>query len=225
MILKEKMLGSKSSDWITIDNTLKTVERKLNQNNISGILNYQSNLLNESFTIVKKFDLCLDIGANYGLISFQLSKKFNNVYSFEIENNVRNCLEQNVKKFNLNNVKIFNFGLGEKEKKVSITGKDSFDNHIDESLIKNDCLIKTLDSVNLNDCDFIKIDCEGYEPYIILGAINTIKKFKPVILMESKASFNNRYKLNTNDAIKYLKDLGYIEFKKFDKDIIMNFRS
>jgi FkbM family methyltransferase len=225
MILKEKMLGSKSNDWITVDNTLVTVERKLNEKKIPGLLNFQSDLLNESYSLVKKFNLCLDVGANYGLISYQLSKKFNKVYSFEIENNVRECLKQNVKKFNLNNVKVFDFGLGEKEKNVSVIGKDSFDNHIDENIVKNDCLIKTIDSLNLNECDFIKIDCEGYEPYIILGAMNTIKKFKPVILMESKSAFNNRYELNTNDAVNYLKEFNYVEHKRFDKDVIMNYRS
>ena len=33
-------------------------------------------------------------------------------------------------------------------------------------------------------CDFMKIDVEGYEPQVIAGAIETIKKFKPSMLVE-----------------------------------------
>ena len=43
---------------------------------------------------------------------------------------------------------------------------------------------KTLDSFNFKDVDGIKIDVEGLEFQVIKGAVNTIKKYRPVIQTE-----------------------------------------
>ena len=42
----------------------------------------------------------------------------------------------------------------------------------------------TIDSLKLNACDMIQLDVEGFEQFAISGAIETIKKFKPVIIAE-----------------------------------------
>jgi FkbM family methyltransferase len=42
----------------------------------------------------------------------------------------------------------------------------------------------TIDSLSLDQCDFIKLDLEGAEPLALSGAIETIKKFYPTILFE-----------------------------------------
>jgi FkbM family methyltransferase len=44
--------------------------------------------------------------------------------------------------------------------------------------------VETLDSLNLPGLDFMKIDVEGAEGLVIQGAIETIKKYKPVICFE-----------------------------------------
>ena len=58
--------------------------------------------------------------------------------------------------------------------------------------------------------DFIKLDIEGYEQFAILGGLKTIKKFKPVITLESW--LNHKGQININETKKrYLNliDLGY----------------
>jgi FkbM family methyltransferase len=42
----------------------------------------------------------------------------------------------------------------------------------------------TIDSLNLDRCDFIKLDLEGAEPLALSGATETIKKFHPAIIFE-----------------------------------------
>jgi len=42
----------------------------------------------------------------------------------------------------------------------------------------------SIDSLNLTGCDFMKIDVEGFEYAVVLGAIKTIMKYKPVIFYE-----------------------------------------
>ena len=48
----------------------------------------------------------------------------------------------------------------------------------------------TIDSLQLTKCDFIKIDVEGYEEHVINGGINTIKKYKPIIVLECYETFS-----------------------------------
>jgi FkbM family methyltransferase len=42
----------------------------------------------------------------------------------------------------------------------------------------------SIDSLNLPECDFIMLDLENHEPKALLGAVQTISKFKPVISLE-----------------------------------------
>lgn len=44
--------------------------------------------------------------------------------------------------------------------------------------------VVTIDSMNLDSCSLIKIDCEEMEADIIIGALSTINKFKPEIFVE-----------------------------------------
>jgi len=57
----------------------------------------------------------------------------------------------------------------------------------------------TVDSLNLNACDFIQFDLEGYELYALMGAVNTIRQFKPVISCE----------LGNDLILDFLKQFGY----------------
>jgi len=66
---------------------------------------------------------------------------------------------------------------------------------------------KTLDSYKLKTA-LIKIDVEGYEKNVLLGAMNTIKKFKPIIYVE-----NNKGKSDTVNFFK--KKLLRLKYKPY----------
>jgi hypothetical protein len=42
----------------------------------------------------------------------------------------------------------------------------------------------TIDDLSLNSCNLIHLDIEGYELYAIKGAVNTIVKYKPTVVLE-----------------------------------------
>ncbi len=67
----------------------------------------------------------------------------------------------------------------------------------------------TIDSLELDRLDFIKIDCEGFEHKILKGAEKTIKKFKPVMVIEINNFTLNRNNTSDNDIYIYLNELGY----------------
>jgi FkbM family methyltransferase len=60
----------------------------------------------------------------------------------------------------------------------------------------------SIDSLNLDRLDFIKIDIEGMEEEAIQGAKKSIKKFKPILLVE-------HIKSDKNVLFRLLQDLGY----------------
>ncbi len=68
----------------------------------------------------------------------------------------------------------------------------------------------TLDSFDLTNVDFIKIDTEGYEYFVLKGAEKTIKRDHPVIVVEQKESTKDRYGLQFEQAVTLLKSWGAV---------------
>ena len=62
----------------------------------------------------------------------------------------------------------------------------------------------TIDSLNIKDVDFIKIDVEHYEWFALQGAKETIETYHPIIMMEVKK--DNPYR---DQIMKFMKDQGY----------------
>lgn len=67
----------------------------------------------------------------------------------------------------------------------------------------------TIDSLNLTECDLIKLDLEGAEPLAIAGAFKTISKFKPFLVIEFNKNIAERFKLGEKYMMQTLKNLGY----------------
>ena len=57
-----------------------------------------------------------------------------------------------------------------------------FNTEPDDSKIQVEII--TLDSLNLENVSFIKIDVEGHEPNVINGSLATIQRCKPVMIVE-----------------------------------------
>jgi FkbM family methyltransferase len=190
-----------------------TLSRAINKARVTDILDYQKDQLDVAFNYCKKFRHAIDVGANYGLMSYNMSKKFKKVSSFEIVPEVNECFKMNVKQFDLKNVDIYDCGLGNQEELVSLNfdPNKTFSTHVDTTSTGN-IKVKTLDSFKFENIDFIKIDAEGYETFIIQGAINTIVKYKPVILYERKGH-SARYKQEKNSVLDILKEYGYKELE------------
>jgi len=69
--------------------------------------------------------------------------------------------------------------------------------------------IKTLDSYNFKDVDIVKIDVEGYEFDVILGAVKTIEKWKPIVQVEMVYGQPHRFGHTVHEIIKFFKDRDF----------------
>lgn len=58
-------------------------------------------------------------------------------------------------------------------------------------------------------CDFIKADCEGYEPNVIRGAMETLKRCKPILFIEINKQALAHFGFTKDDILKPLAELGY----------------
>ncbi len=206
---------------------INALKKEVKNRKIEGltVTDYQEDKLSKALTFVKGNKLAIDAGANYGIMSYNMHPRFEQIHAFEVESNVRECLKENVKNFNLSKVVIHDCGLGDKEETVSLTYiKNSFGTCVDRSK-GGEFLVKTVDSFNLPALDFFKIDCEGYEPYILEGAKQTIAKFKPVILMEDKNLSNKYYGVEGNRAVDLLMSWDYVKVVSWPKDCVMVHKS
>ena len=200
-------------NWITLDYdiSVKSAHRQTGGN----IDNYQLDELNSALAYCTSFRTAIDIGAHIGMISNQLSKRFRSVESFEIDTDVFECLKQNMQN-KTSNVNIHNFGIGDSERDVDLckTAK-TFSTHVIHNSV-GDYKIKSLDQLNFDSVDFIKIDAEGFEPLIANGAIETIKKHKPIILYERK-QHPQRYGYERDSFLEILKPFGYTMLRKLGR--------
>lgn len=171
-----------------------------------------------------KDSICIEAGAHIGTISVKLSKVCKKVYCFEPVINTYNLLKYNMKNNCNHNYELFNKGLGESCKIEHInwisdegSGGIGLTNNIysinkNKNKIGNKIEVVTIDSLNLDKLDYIKIDVEGYEENIINGGINTIKKCKPIIILECYETFEPLVEANINfvkQKYKSLLEIGY----------------
>lgn len=151
----------------------------------------------------------IDIGANIGRWTFSLARRRIKVYAFEPSPKIYDILKNNAKEYG--NVHLYNLALGEGNYDAEfllhyICGHDS--------LVKKDSdftgermkvKVRTLDSFNIQNVGLIKIDTEGYEVPILLGAKNTILKNKPRLVIE----VHPPYKKQLREILKILRGWNY----------------
>lgn len=173
--------------------------------------------------------VCIDIGASYGWMTIPFSANFEKVYSFEPYEPVYSCLNLNIKNLDISNVVTYNYGLGSNNTQAMITSRpitgtnSILSGDSDENSIPVE--IRTLDSFNFSDVDFIKIDVEGYELHVVSGSLNTIERCKPKVIVIEIFCNRDEYSRNYRQTIfNYLRDLNYQLYDIRQHDCIFTLR-
>jgi len=158
---------------------------------------------------MKEDEIFVDVGANDGIsaLTFRLFNKENKILSFEPDTYHNKSLDRVKRK--IKNFNYLNFGIGKSKEELTLyvpkcgkiyigqlasIFKDEAKNNVAKIISKKNILdeveliekkikIITLDEMNLHPAA-IKIDIEGYEHEAILGGINTIKKYEPILMIE-----------------------------------------
>ena len=192
----------------------------------------------------KKKGVVLDIGANIGSFCMPLAKKYPQItfYAFELQKHVFLVLEKNIKINNLKNIRAFNVGISNVNKKVYLNIPDykkemcigSFS--LEKNILhhrkvvhynpkKEEAILKTLDSFSLKKVDFIKSDTEMHELHVLEGAQKTIKKNNPFLIFESwpkNRTFAKKQNLYELKIQKLLKKCNYRYFRGYRETIAVH---
>ena len=186
-----------------------------------GPARYQWQVRDRSMNYVQQRRFALDIGANVGLWSRDLCEHFDHVIAFEPVAMFRECLKLNVPKQNL---LIEPLALGDQETMVNmiITQDNMGHTHVDPNSVGHGTVpVRCLDNLDFAIVDYMKIDCEGFEYKIIQGAEQTIKRCRPVIVVEQKP--HGTYSDNQHAAIDLLLQFGMKKLDQVKDDWIMGF--
>ena len=172
---------------------------------------YQRDHLDLAMKYVNLHRLAVDGGAHIGTWTRQLSKWFDRVISFEPSMESFECLAYNVN--GQHNIDLRNQALGKEPGRVRMT-MEGYDHAIKNGntmamfVAEGDDVDRImLDSLNLDDLDFLKLDVEGSEVDALLGAKETLLRCKPVVLFEDKDHFG-RYGYGKEAPSNLLKSLG-----------------
>lgn len=149
-----------------------------------------------------------DVGAcigDHAELYRELVGQTGTVHCFEPNPESFECLEYNMRKHE--NVILHNTALGSQDSTCSIIKSHNLGAcRVSEGGSIN---VTTLDkAVDWERLDFLKIDAEGCEPLILQGAISTIRKFKPVMLIEvNKWVLEPRF--SKDGLLKQITNFGY----------------
>jgi FkbM family methyltransferase len=179
----------------------------------------------------KNYKKILDIGANTGqFIFFPIFKDDVEVLCFEPLNQVYEVLNNNILLNKLTSVKSYNLAFSNHNGMdviyrpsdmiacgMSTMGKKATRFKEQFGMTTQEIICKTIDSFveeeKINEIDFVKIDTEGFEYFVLLGGYQTFKKYKPDLVIEYQKTNMEQCDVNEDELKKLLIDLGYNKFE------------
>ncbi len=233
-----KALNEKTFLWFQYRAKIRDINKNLVQESEEELLPF----------FVHQDSVCFDIGANYAYYTVPLARLCpeGTVYAFEpIPPTYRVC-KKIIEHYHFKNVQLFQKGVGEKkaimqfEAPLQSSGFISAGqahmkgrhNELPEKRIyypwnENriyECEVISIDEEfpGLERLDFIKIDIEGAELFALKGMINTLKKFRPVILIEICKFWLQGFNVTANEISAFILDMEYdlYRYVKEDKRLV-----
>jgi FkbM family methyltransferase len=140
--------------------------------------------------------VAIDAGANEGLYTYRLAQLYSQVHAFEINPHLADRLRTLAPP----NVNVHSDGLSSKECASTLltpiyhgrplygwASLESGNCPVAERYDESKVTVKPLDSFDFRDVTLLKTDVEGHETELLTGAVHTIHRNRPVVLIEVKS--------------------------------------
>jgi FkbM family methyltransferase len=184
----------------------------------------QNGLIHNLLPHVENKKIAIQAGGNCGIVPSAFSEHFDAVYTFEPDPINFYCLVQNAS--NENVIKIQGC-LGNDKTTVNVQQLLRANLPHDIGGVHVNGLgftpVFRIDDLNLPYCDLIQLDVEGYELNALLGAVETIEKYKPLVCVEVYGEWLGRYNNTENDVIEFLYNHGYKHIMHYHADKIFKY--
>ena len=160
---------------------------------------YEEHSLELFLPYIPHFGTFLDVGANIGnhALMFNYFRPKVNIISFEPHSLNYQVLKYNTNKFE--KINTFNVAINDVVGFTKIRLNPLEENNMGNIILDSegeDIIQVTIDSLQIPDVSFIKVDVEGLELEVLKGAELTINKYKPVIWLEDM-----EYQVNQNSTL------------------------
>ena len=146
-----------------------------------------------------------------------LARKFETVLTVEPDAANYEALTCNIRAFpNLKHKRVA-FGADVGSGSIDVHQQGNIGAH--QVIAGADFSIITIDSLEVDDCDLLQLDIEGYEHFALLGATKTLAKCKPVVVLELKG-LGTKHGYTDHDTMNFLADFGYKFVHQIHNDFI-----
>ncbi len=187
---------------------------------LPGLYIRSANDMTMAMSHVKKFDVAVQAGGHCGEWAIWLAQRgFGAVYTFEPDAWNFSCLTRNVS--NHSNIFAARGFLGDVRGPIDLYRSSEVSLGGSHHGLKQSGLIPVyrIDDLGLPSCDALILDVEGMEFQVLKGAVETVRKFSPVIQIESHAPFEQYGWGGYADVQALLPD--YVEVGRINFDVVL----
>lgn len=194
---------------------------------------FEDNAHKNLMSLVKKDDVVLDIGTNYGTTILQFAKLTGDngkCFGFEPDPLNFNICQKNLSLNSFENISVENLGLGNETAELFLvvdTVTNRGGNRISEDIEgKENYKVKIIridDWINdkgINKIDLVKIDVEGFETNVLKGGIETWKKLRPILFIELDDDNLRQQNSSAKELVGLVEKLGYSIKKAGTNEIV-----
>lgn len=184
---------------------------------------YQAAHLEAAMAHVTDRRCAIDGGAHVGQFAKPMARLFEHVIAVEPAPDSAECLTLNLARFGVVNVAVKPVALGAQMGAVTMdldakqtARKNTGGRYV---LFGGTIPLERIDDWRLEHLGLLKLDVEGSEPFAITGALETLKRCRPIVLFENKR-FWQRYGLTADAPQQILSALGYRHLASAGHDVI-----
>ena len=185
--------------------------------------------------VVRPKSVCLDIGANIGAHTLYMAKLAGpkgRVVAFEPHPELCQRLRENIGLNAYRNVTVVEAAMSDKEGTATFYGfakgafRKGISSLVPDERAKEEMTVRTIDGgklealVDLDRCDFIKIDVEGHDAVVVRALLPLIEKHHPVLIFEYRKRRWEQAGASLPETLERLRAQGY-SFQHVQKQTVL----
>jgi FkbM family methyltransferase len=177
---------------------------------------------------IQSSGVIIDVGANIGSMSLLYAKLNPSalIYAFEPHPDLFKIAQHNLSLNPFKNIHLFNKGLGNKQGVLKLYEVNEHNPGMNRIVADElDAPFREIEIIQLDafimeqqitSVDLIKIDVEGFEYAVLEGAMQTLKKHTPTLILELDDTNLKANKSSAQQVVDLLASLGYNQFYDLD---------